>query len=312
MTDRLKKNLDYLIGSTREHGIAGIYDAVMRAFTDDVERCKSQPSLGIRIKPVPFHPGQFNCGYQFKDDHFLGVPSLRVFIQDGIGLPKYCATAPLEVMIKSNLQATYTVYSHYFGNQGAPIRRYIGITSRGWGVRWHEHKAAARNGSPYLFHEAIRRRHDMEGQWHDILAAGLTFDQAMKVEEEMVDRFSLYPKGLNMIPGGYAGIRYLGQHGVREVNRKTWERRHKLIAELGSRCSREGRPNPLAAARWQDAGYAASVICSNPNNFSAADVAHIRLLGSYGSSSEVIADQLAVNPQRIKKLLNGETYSRVA
>ena len=95
------------------------------------------------------------------------------------------------------------------------------------------------------------------------------------------------------------------------MSARRWEHRSALIRQSIKQCARDGRPNPLLAAVWRDDKYAASVICSNPNNFDLGQVQEARLLASLDWSPEQIASRLACSPARIMRLLKGSTYSRV-
>jgi hypothetical protein len=95
---------------------------------------------------------------------------------------------------------------------------YYGITSRHWLHRLKEHVAAANGGSPLLFHRALRDQLKGAARFqHTIIAAGLTKDEAYDVEEYLVAKYSLaanFRDGLNMIPGGYEGLRRLHERGL--------------------------------------------------------------------------------------------------
>lgn len=214
----------------------------------------------------------------------------------------------------------YTVYAHFLPDESENrMRHYIGITKQGWTSRWRQHVNAAVNGSPYLFHEALRRRQMTPGQIvsvHKIAAAGLSYEDAMYLEEKLVAGYeqnvpSLYPHGLNMIPGGFAGLAYLGKYGFKNIGPREWEHRSKLLREFASHCVRESKPNPLLAARWRDNEYAASIIFGNPNNFTRGQVDEIRYMVSLGHSAEMIASLFQCDPVRIRRLVAGDTYSRV-
>jgi hypothetical protein len=145
---------------------------------------------------------------------------------------------------------------------------------------------------------------------HQVISCGLSFDEAMDLEEICVSDLSLYPRGLNMIPGGHAGIRYLAKFGF-QTTRKDWENREKLVRQFGAHCGRAGKPNPLAAARWMNGDYAASVICGNPNNFTLEQVREARYLESLGWNELHLAERFDCSVERVQRLLKGETYSRV-
>jgi hypothetical protein len=117
-----------------------------------------------------------------------------------------------------------------------------------------------------------------------------------------------------MIPGGLAGLRYLAKCGFRPHPKNlasSWDRKHIVLEQFARHCSRLGKPNPLAAARWLDASYAASVICSNSNNFSVEQVNEIRYLESLGHPMAEIAKHMQCAERRIAALIAGNTYSRV-
>ena len=90
---------------------------------------------------------------------------------------------------------------------------YTGLTSRSWMIRFREHRQAAGAGSPLLFHRALRDAlFPVAVVEHEVLRAGLTEDEALSVEEAEVEEtslFPLHPRGLNMVPGGRAGLRFL-------------------------------------------------------------------------------------------------------
>lgn len=87
---------------------------------------------------------------------------------------------------------------------------YIGITSWPWSVRYREHIQKARSGSHLPFHTAIREQFgSYNTRFHYVLWVAPTKELAESAEELYVEQRSLYPKGLNAIPGGKAGLRYL-------------------------------------------------------------------------------------------------------
>ena len=76
-----------------------------------------------------------------------------------------------------------------------------------------------RNGSYYRFHRCLRNEFFEIGAIdHIIDRAGITENEAMEIEEKNVEKQSLYPifpKGLNMIPGGKAGFKFLHEYAKR-------------------------------------------------------------------------------------------------
>lgn len=120
---------------------------------------------------------------------------------------------------------------------------------------------------------------------------------------------SLYPKGLNMVPGGEGCLRYLGRLGFCP---KTIEERDNIIERISSVESLGGRPNPLCAARWaSDQEYINAVICGRADRFTVDQVRIARLHSSFGKSDEEIAALLEAPIERVSKVISGRRYGRV-
>ena len=136
---------------------------------------------------------------------------------------------PLRAVLKGNapLEGTYTLYLHALMTSEGDAYLYYGVTKRGWGLRFDEHtKAALAKKSKRLLARTLNalveaRAEELYGGPHDrpklagivstILGTGLSREAAMEAEERVVDKYSLaskHPLGLNMIPGGLAGIRH--------------------------------------------------------------------------------------------------------
>lgn len=135
---------------------------------------------------------------------------------------------PLRAVMKGNppLLGTYVVYLHVLRATDGAEYLYYGITKRGWALRFQEHTKAgfkidATRKMPQKMAELIgvtvdRRfgqasddRVGLTGIVSSLVAVGLTKDQALDTEEYLVDKYSLATKhrwGLNMIPGGRAGL----------------------------------------------------------------------------------------------------------
>ncbi len=229
---------------------------------------------------------------------------------------------PLSMLIKPwsaryRKKGTYQVYRHTFfeGKEAySKSHTYIGITKQKWQVRYSQHQQSARSGSPFLMHEAIRNIDKYPLMEHEVYAAGLSHEDAMAVEEYHVERLSLYPRGLNMIPGGFAGLRYLGLMNALRPH-ETGEFVDEIISDLmtGKRQSTEGQTNSLIAEHWRDPKYAEAVICNQEGRFSADEVRTIRVLGVCEWSAEKIAGHLNKSEAiaRVKRLLKGRTYNRI-
>jgi hypothetical protein len=230
-------------------------------------------------------------------------------------------SVPLPAILRTmrDLTGQHQVYSHTFTTDEAGEVlsgcSYIGVTKRGWRTRWAEHLAAANRGSRYRFHEAIRH---WSGRamtvTHSVIGIGLSEAETMAMEEQTVGFETLYPKGLNMIPGGYAGLKYLRQIGAAGAHeRVTPDSKHEIVNRFFETASRRGLPNPLAAANWCDPTYAEKVICTGDDRLKPDQIRNARFLASIGKTAAQVATEIgARNVPQVQRLLSGSTYSRVA
>lgn len=144
---------------------------------------------------------------------------------------------PLRAMLLGNppLAGTYTLYLHaLLTNQGSSFT-YYGITKRGWSLRFNEHtRAAVAQKSKRLLASTLNdlieaRAAELYGTVDDrpklaglvsaVCGVGMTREAALQAEERMVDKYSLaskHPYGLNMIPGGLAGLKQ-ARHFLRDL-----------------------------------------------------------------------------------------------
>lgn len=228
---------------------------------------------------------------------------------------------PVAMIVKGarDYSNTYQMYQHYFTSDenGNPIPNgcYTGITKRGWRTRWSEHLRAANSGSNYLFHKAIRQWHQKaQCSSHVVIAVGMSEREAMAMEEAVVATDSLYPLGLNMVPGGNAGLAYLRKIGaIGSHERVAPDARQKAVNRFFEHTSRKGIPNPLAAANWLNSEYAEKVICSGPDRLKPQQIRDARYFSSLGQTAETIAEKIgAKTVEQVKRLIAGITYSRVS
>ena len=124
-----------------------------------------------------------------------------------------------------SLQGAYTLYLHALITDRGDDYLYYGITRRGWSIRFNEHtRAAVAQKSKRLLaktlDDLIRARvaermgvvdskPKLAGLVTALCSVGMTRADALFHEERMVEKYSLaskHPFGLNMIPGGEAGI----------------------------------------------------------------------------------------------------------
>jgi hypothetical protein len=134
---------------------------------------------------------------------------------------------PMRALLHGNppLAGTYTLYLHVLHTSDGRDFVYYGITKRGWSLRFNEHtRAAVATGSKRLFARTFNElidarvaelsgivddRPKLRGLITVVCGTGLSREAAEESEESMVEKYSLasrHPLGLNMIPGGRAGI----------------------------------------------------------------------------------------------------------
>lgn len=223
--------------------------------------------------------------------------------------PDWSISVPLHELLKGapSLDGTHSLYVHGFGGD-VPLN-YFGITKQRWFDRLAQHESSARCGSPYLFHRALRDK-PSEKIAHRVLLTALNYESAMGLEESWVEEFSLYPLGLNMVPGGFAGMKYLHSLGA---HAKSFETRDQAIAELSTREFVNGRPNPLCASRWaSDQDYANRVICGHSGRLTVDQVRSIRML-SIGGANDIRVSQLTGQAlDLVRRVTSGKRYGRVA
>lgn len=110
-------------------------------------------------------------------------------------------------------------------------RGYFGVTRRSFAERISEHFADMKGGGGHLLHAVWR---DLENQniphrvIAQLVAQSSSEDEIYDLEEQVVAETSLAPLGLNMIPGGRAGIRYLRSIGIPNAG---FDNRDRLLAK---------------------------------------------------------------------------------
>ena len=241
---------------------------------------------------------------------------------------------PLRALMKGgqHLKGTYAVYLHcLLTNTGAEFV-YYGITKRAVNVRFSEHtKAAFQDHSTRLFPSKLDKltqarvdfvyKKQPKSEMLDrlitiVCAIGLNEDAPMDTEEYLVDKYSLASKhasGLNMIPGGYEGVRVLHRLSLlkkREVS--DTEDREEIFSSFLRAHPQFGIPKPGVAEKWMDASYAEAVICGRENRLSGDQVREIRYLRALGAPIEQIVVKVgAANGAQVHRVLAGRTYSRI-
>lgn len=298
--------VDFVIGQEAQFLNANIqilYDAETNMVSHQVQPYGNAEDEGITI------------GGHAAHSHMM----LSIMVKHhGIG---EATAVPVMMIIKDapDFSGTYQMYQHYFTSDesGQPIENacYTGITKRGWRTRWAEHLRSANAGSHYLFHKAIRQWNGKaQFSMHVVIGCGLSEHGALKAEEEIVEKETLYPLGLNMVPGGTAGIAYLRRIGaIGQTERVSPDDRQSAVDRFFERTSRKGLSNPLAAANWLNSEYAEKVICAGPDRLKPQQIRDARYFASLGQDASQIAERVgARNTTQVQRLISGETYSRIA
>ena len=191
---------------------------------------------------------------------------------------------------------------------------YVGVTGRNWLLRLSEHLGEIGRGSNKRFHAAWRRGEYMKNVLFisSLMDINLSYEDAMNWEELHVDRVAYGPNGLNMIPGGFKGLKFLHEHRITNGTQITLEARDKAIAEYLRQNPRKGIPNPFMAELWENDEHYLKVIESRPKTLSPDQVRKIRELARAGwSVSEITKETGALNPTQVKKVISGKTYRRI-
>lgn len=241
---------------------------------------------------------------------------------------------PLRAVMKGGpaLNGTYSVYLHdLLANDGTEFV-YYGITKRGWNLRFAEHtKAAVAEESRRLFPRKLNELVDarvaalaggtdkhpkLAGIVSALPGVGLSKDSALDIEEDLVEKYSLsskHPRGLNMIPGGRAGIAALHKLSTGNENDSVETEERELTLDQYLRSHPQlGIPKPGVAEKWNDPTYAEAVICGRENRLSADQVREIRYLAAVGNGTEQIKKDVgAIDEGQIQRVLEGRTYSRI-
>lgn len=209
------------------------------------------------------------------------------------------------------------------------LHSYIGITRRSWQRRYAEHRNAANRGSHLRFHRALRGElFPLHHREHEIVRAGLTEDQALTLEEHEVELHSLAPMpgGLNMIPGGRAGIRYLraatgkDDRRLRDADRIESVLEDCVAANLRQGDEQGGELSKLAELWRTDLQYRIKAMTTQHNRISYAEIRAARVYHASGWALEKIRDRLntlrdghqrMLSEAQVQHLVSGRTYSTI-
>lgn len=228
---------------------------------------------------------------------------------------------PVQIVMKGfpKIPDGYMGYSHGIalrapdGTLGTQFN-YIGITKRNWLKRMAEHFNEVRRGSNKTFHAAWRK---YAGSSDAMLVSELiinnhTLDQIMGWEEYEVDQQMDAGTSLNMVPGGFKGLKFLHEHRLTSGSRITLEERDAAVETYQILNPRAGVPNLLVSQLWKNQQYAELVICGPEGRLSPNQVRRVREMGSQGISAEsIVALVGAKDVLQVERVLSGHTYARI-
>lgn len=179
-----------------------------------------------------------NPGFERSSEQQRVVLHVLVTETDGV---KRSVSLPLQALMVGwgDVAEGHQGYAHsiaFFVEEGVHVLEqwvYIGITSRNWLERMEEHLQEMRSGSNKRFHAAWRT---YAGNSRVVLCSELivlnhSFEGIMGWEEEQVDIHIAAGSSLNMIPGGFKGLRLLHEHRLIRSLKISLEERENAISE---------------------------------------------------------------------------------
>jgi hypothetical protein len=210
---------------------------------------------------------------------------------------------------------------------------YVGITRRTWLERYRQHCNDMRRGSNLLFHRALRGEYCRIGVLeHIVERAGLTERQALEIEEKEVEKrslHSLHPNGLNMIPGGYAGLKCVHQFAIRTGYRSEkgfpTDNLEAVLVDVQKHLLKKHfkttnikRVNAEIARLWaQDINFRIKATTGQQNRFSFAQIQAARIWEASGWPKDKILENLQkidakkIGIDQLERLLKGDTYASI-
>lgn len=235
---------------------------------------------------------------------------------------------------------SYQVYEHNLIRKKATMvptmdaymagaAQYVGITGRSWQQRSQEHHYAARRGSLLRFHRALRNEFfDIFAHEHIVLRAGLNRAQALRIEEIEVEErtlHDLHPNGLNMIPGGEAGLRYLASMIKRPRSAIDLEKVDALLEQAivdslrqpGLNVKKQHTNEKLAALWRDDIAFRIRAMTSQNNRLSYLQIRSARIWHAAGWALKKIFEKIkgmedrVIQEDQISRLLDGKTYQTI-
>lgn len=263
------------------------------------------------------HPFFRNPDYQRPKSQTRVVIRLLITTYQG---SQWAIAIPLQLILKGmrftsdcHFGYGHQIYLHGAHREARQLQ-YIGVTKRSWLTRMAEHFREIESGGNKTFHKAWR---EFAGGQDVALTSELivhnhSYEQIMAWEEEQVDAFMASGTSLNMIPGGFKGMRFLHEHRLTQGPRVSLKERDRAIAMFQRDNPRQGIPNLIISNLWKNEDYATRVICGPEGRLSVDQVIRIRQLGEDGTDIDEITDLVgARNRDQVKRVLEGKSYSRI-
>lgn len=282
---------------------------------------------------LEFGPRSSGAGYSMKSyiHPFWRMPGyersraetrvvLRLLINNYRG-SRWGIAIPLQLILKGMKFTSdcHFGYGHQIYLHGADQKsrqlQYIGVTKRNWLTRMAEHFREVESGGNKTFHKAWREfagGQDVQ-LTSELIAHNHTYEQIMAWEEEQVDACLATGNSLNMIPGGFKGMRFLHEHRLSASPRISLKERDRAIEKFQRDNPRQGIPNLIISNLWKNEDYATRVICGPEGRLSVDQVIQIRQLGQKGTDIDEITDRVgARNRDQVKRVLEGKSYARIS
>jgi hypothetical protein len=214
--------------------------------------------------------------------------------------------------VSPTMQMTVAARDAHQGKQVVPMDAitgdalpvYIGKTSVGISKRLRQHVQSAAKGSTTRFHRAIAGGYGYAPMLPTVTAIdrAATEEGAYDLEEWYIKQyFESRDFGVLNTTHSRKAIAALLEQFPHLFDKKKKEQAEEML-----HAARSGGANP-----WDDPLYAESVICNNERNFNSDEVRQIRMLSGLSSSVSEIARTFSTSPQRISKVIAGDTYARI-
>jgi hypothetical protein len=189
------------------------------------------------------------------------------------------------------------------------------------------------SGSALLFHRALAGQlFPVASSEHEVLKIGLTEDEALDLEEREVEARTLHPihpRGLNMIPGGRAGLRFIAQFrkpgdggpvDPEHAEAAAVAAIDAIVAARQTEAVDTGvseRGAAIAALWRENEGFRIAAMTNSPRRLSFAQITYARIWHASGWALDKIhkhvlaLDSRSISLSQIRSLLTGRTYRSI-